>query len=73
MNTSAKSISLDNGRTYLTAAEAMSEITARNLWETVVELMDDSTRETVASEGHDDEGSFLARYLELAPENLIIG
>lgn len=69
----AKSISLDNGHTYLTAAEAMPEITVRNLWETVVELMDDDTRETVASEGHDDEGSFLARYLELAPADLIIG
>lgn len=69
----AKSISLDNGHTYLTAAEAMPEITARNLWETVVELMDDDTRETVASEGHDGEGSFLARYLELAPADLIIG
>lgn len=71
--TGAKSISLDNGHTYLTAAEAMPEIIARNLWDAVVELMDDDTRETVASEGHDDEGSFLARYLELAPADLIIG
>lgn len=69
----AKFISLDNGHTYLTAAEAMPEITARNLWDAVVELMDDDTRETVASEGHDDGGSFLARYLELAPADLIIG
>lgn len=73
MTTNTKSISLDNGHTYLTAAEAMPEITARNLWDAVVELMDDDTRETVASEGHDDEGSFLARYLELAPADLIIG
>lgn len=73
MTTNTKSISLDNGHTYLTAAEAMPEITARNLWDAIVELMDDDTRETVASEGHDDEGSFLARYLELAPADLIIG
>lgn len=72
-NATAKLISLDNGRSFQTASEAISEISARNLWVTVVNLMDDDTRETVAQEGIDDDGQFLARYLELAPENLIIG
>ena len=69
----AKSISLDNGHTFTSAAEAMPEIIKRNMWDAVVNLMDDDTRETVAQEGIDDDGQFLARYLELAPEDLIIG
>ena len=70
----AKEISLDNGMTYMTAEEAMAEINARNLWEVVVQMMDDETRERV----HDElapctDAEFLARYLEIAPEDLIIG
>lgn len=69
----AKSISLDNGRTFVDSAEAMPEITARNLWEAVVAAMDDATREYVAREGIDAHATFLARYLELAPCDLCIG
>lgn len=69
----AKSISLDNGRTFVDSAEAMPEITARNLWEAVVATMDDATREYVAREGIDAPAAFLARYLELAPCDLCIG
>ena len=67
-------ISLDNGHTYLTAEEAMPEIERRNLWEALVNVMDDAIRESV----HDDlapcaDGEFLAEYLRRAPDNLIIG
>lgn len=70
----AKEISLDNGITYMTAEEAMAEINARNLWDVVVQMMDDETRERV----HHDlapctNDEFLARYLEIAPADLIIG
>ena len=70
----AKEISLDNGITYMAAAEAMAEINARNLWDVVVQMMDDETRELV----HNDlapctNDEFLARYLEIAPADLIIG
>lgn len=66
-------ISLDNGVSYLTAAEAMPEIRDRNLWDAVVNMMNDGLREEVAQEGLEDEESFLARYLELSPDNLILG
>lgn len=69
-----KQISLDNGRNYMTAAEAMPEITSRNLWDAIVNMMDDDIRETV----HDDmapcsEQEFLEAYLDRAQEDLIIG
>lgn len=67
-------ISLDNGNTFLTAHEAMQEIKERNLWAQVVELMDDDTREQVNAElAPCTEEEFLARYLELAPADLIVG
>lgn len=69
----AKTISLDNGHTFVDSAEAMPEIVARNLWEAVVAAMDDATREHVAREGIDAPDAFLARYLELAPCDLCIG
>ena len=69
-----KQISLDNGRTYTTAAEAMPEITERNLWDAVVNLMDDDTREAVHAElAPCTEAEFLARYLEIAANDLVIG
>jgi len=63
-------VSLDNGATYVTAAQAVQEAP----WETIVAAMDDDTRERV----HDElspcsEAEFLARYLQLAREDLIIG
>ncbi len=67
----AKAISLDNGMTYMTAEEAMVEINARNLWDVVVQMMDDETRERV----HNDlapctDAEFLTRYLRLRPKTL---
>lgn len=67
-------ISLDNGHTYMTAQEAMPEITDNNLWDAILNMMDDDTAEAV----HDElapctEQEFLARYLEIADHDLIIG
>ena len=70
----AHEISLDNGTNYLTADEAMPIIDDRGLWETVVESMDAETREAVHSElAPCTNLAFLRRYLELAPEDLILG
>lgn len=69
-----KYISLDNGNTYNTASEAITEILAANLWDAVVNMMDDDIREAVAFElAPCAEEEFLARYLELAEEDLVIG
>lgn len=58
----------------MSAEDAMPEIIKRGLWETVVEFMDDETREAVHSElAPCTNLAFLRRYLELAPEDLIIG
>lgn len=67
-------ISIDNGTTHLTAEEAMPEIIQHGLWEAVVEAMDDATREAVHAElAPCTELEFLRRYLELSPEDLVIG
>ena len=67
-------ISLDNGHTYITAQEAMPEITERNLWDAVANMMDDDTREAVHAElAPCTEAEFLAAYLERATDDLIIG
>lgn len=69
-----KQISLDNGHTYTDAHDAMSEIKEHGLWETIAMLMDDDTREQVHMElAPCTEEEFLTRYLELAPDDLIIG
>ena len=69
-----KHISIDNGNSYMTAQEAMPEITSRNMWDVVVNMMDDDTREKVHSELVPcTEVEFLTRYLELANDDLIIG
>lgn len=65
-----KQISINNGATYTTPAEALEEISI----DTMAEYMDDDTRERV----HDElapcsDIDFLTRYLELAPADLIIG
>jgi hypothetical protein len=68
-------ISINNGRTYLTAAEAVEhwdEISP--LWDALVALMDDDTRELVAADAAPcTEQEFLAAYLSVAPEDLTIG
>lgn len=67
-------ISLDNGLTFLSAAEAIEEIMRKDLWETVVNYMNDEIRERVHGElGPCSEMEFLVRYLELAEDNLVIG
>ena len=67
-------ISLDNGHTYITAREAMPEIAANNLWDTIANLMDDDTREAVHSEiAPCTEVEFLAAYLDRATGDLIVG
>lgn len=69
-----KEISIDNGNTYTTAAEAMPEIIERKLWDVVAQAMDDETRELVHRElAPCTEKEFLARYLEIAPDDLVIG
>lgn len=67
-------ISLDNGRTWMTADEAMEEINERNLWDAIVDMMEDEIREAV----HDDlapctEEEFLAEYLRRAEDGMVIG
>lgn len=67
-------ISLDNGRTYLTAEEAMPEIIERNLWDMIVNLMDDDVREAVAYDlAPCTELEFLAEYLRRYEDGLVIG
>lgn len=76
-------ISLDNGATFVSAAEAIQElhrwsdesgIPFQKLWQNVADFMDDDTRETVHAElAPCTEEEFLARYLELAPDDLIFG
>ena len=67
-------ISLDNGNSFMDAREALPMIEERNLWEAVVNLMDDETREQVHTElAPCTELEFLTRSLELAPCDLVIG
>ena len=67
-------ISLDNGRTYLTAEEAMPEIIENNLWNVIVNMMDDEVREDVHADlAPCTELEFLAEYLRRAEEGLVIG
>lgn len=66
-------ISIDNGRNFLSAEEAIPEIMERNLWEAVVNIMDDDTREAVHAElAPCSEAEFLARYLELSEEDIVL-
>lgn len=63
-------ISIDNGANYIDPAEALEHFPLDDM----AGLMDDDTRESV----HDElapctDIEFLARYLELAPCDLIIG
>lgn len=65
-----KRISVDNGYHFVDPAEAIAAMD----WDTIVNMMDDETREHV----HDEiapctELEFLVKYLELADDDLIIG
>ena len=74
MNITAKSISLDNGSTWLSAEEAANEINRRDLWDLVYSLMDDETRETVHGRlAPCSDAQFLSAYLAAADDDLVIG
>lgn len=64
-----RKISIDNGHSYTTPAEALEAVGM----ETLAQYMDDETRERVHAMDLDSEESFLAAYLELAAEDLVIG
>ena len=69
-----KKISIDNGHTYMTAQEAMPEITERNLWDAIANVMDDDIREAVHNAiAPCTEAEFLEAYLDRAADDLIIG
>ncbi|MFP2960414.1 hypothetical protein ACLEPN_21985 [Myxococcus sp. 1LA] len=66
-------VSLDNGQTYR-GADAVAGAELARSWPALVELMDDATRERVHGElAPCTNEEFLARYLELAPEDLVLG
>jgi len=63
-------ISIDNGASYTTAKQALQSVS----WDAITAVMDDETREAVSEElAPCTEEEFLARYLEIAKEDLIIG
>ena len=67
-------VSIDNGRKYLDATEAIPQIVERNLWDALVNVMDDSIREDVTAElAPCTNEQFLTRYLEMAGDDLVIG
>lgn len=67
-------ISLDNGHSFLDAAEAMEEIKERDLWDVVVDRMDDEVREQVHADlAPCTDEEFLEAYLDMAREDLVIG
>ena len=65
-----KQISIDNGHSYVTPAEAIYAMP----WDVIVDMMDDDIREAVHSEiAPFTEAEFLEAYLERANDDLIIG
>ena len=65
-----KGISIDNGRNFVEPEEALKAFDI----DTLAHYMDDETREQVAFElAPCTELEFLTRYLEIAPDDLIIG
>ena len=65
-----KRISIDNGSTFITPAEAVKSMD----WDAIVNAMDDEVREKVHAElAPCTNTEFLNRYLELASEDLIVG
>lgn len=79
----SKEISLDNGMHYMSAAEAAEEIRrkeaedgwpAKRQWEAIYNMMDAKLCEIVHEElAPCTDEEFLARYLELSPDDLTIG
>ena len=65
-----KEISINNGHSFCEPAEALEEISL----DTMLNYMDDDTREAVHNEiSPCTDAEFLTRYLELAPDDLVIG
>ena len=65
-----KQISINNGATYTTPAQALEEVSI----DTMSEYMNDDIREAVHNElAPCSDIEFLERYLKLATDNLIIG
>lgn len=65
-----KQISINNGATYTTPADALEAISL----DIMAEYMDDDTMEAVHNElAPCTDLEFLTRYLEIAPDDLIIG
>lgn len=64
-----RKISIDNGHSYTTPAEALESVSL----ETLAQYMDDETREQVHAMDLDSAEAFLAAYLELAASDLVIG
>ena len=63
-------ISVDNGQSWVTPEEAVEEMP----WDIIVAAMDDRYREYIHSEASPcSELEFLTRYLEVAPQNIIVG
>ncbi|AMQ66671.1 hypothetical protein FDG96_gp12 [Bacillus phage Mgbh1] len=63
-------ISIDNGYSYVTPAEALRGVE----WEVIVHYMDDDIRETVHAQlAPCTNLAFLTKYLELSETPLIIG
>lgn len=72
----SKMVSLDNGFTFLAAAEALEEMASERCfnWDVLVNMMEDDAREAAADElAPCTELEFLTRYLELAEDDLVIG
>lgn len=65
-----KQISIDNGNSYISAKEALQIVPL----DVLAVYMDSDTRERVHWElAPCSDLSFLVRYLEIAPENFIVG
>lgn len=63
-------ISLDNGRSWSTPEEAIDSVP----WDILVSAMDDRFREWIHRElAPCEDLQFLTEYLEIAPQNLILG
>jgi hypothetical protein len=63
-------ISIDNGNDFVDPVEAVESMD----WDVIVNAMDDDTREAVNAElAPCTNEAFLTRYLQLAPEDLIVG
>jgi len=68
--TGPASISIDNGMHWVDPEEALAEMSL----DTIVNYMDDDTREAIAREyAPCSDLEFLTHYLEAAPNDLIVG